>query len=56
MIPSCAVCMIALPVSKQRRSLNSAAFSSSKTVVEYLAAVSPELELANGSVCKTAPI
>ena len=52
MIPSCAVCTIALPVSKQRRSLNPAASASNKTVVEYLATVSPELELANGSVCK----
>ena len=54
MIPSCAVCTIALPVSKQRRSLNPVESASNKTVVEYLAnAYSPELELANGSVCKT---
>jgi len=51
MIPSCAVCMIALPVSKQRHSLDPAS-ASNKTVVEYLATISPELELANGSVCK----
>ena len=52
MMPSCAVCTIALPVSKQRRSLDPASFSN-KTVVDYLATVySPELELANGSVCK----
>ena len=41
MIPSCAVCTIALPVS------NSIAPS-----WEYLATVSPELELVNGSLCK----
>ena len=35
MIPSCAICMIALPVSKQRHSLNPAASASNKTVVEY---------------------
>ena len=43
--------MIALPVSKQRHSLDPAS-ASNKTVVEYLATISPELELANGSVCK----
>ena len=52
MIPSCAICTIALPVSKQCRSLNPAS-ASNKTVVEYLATVSLELELANGSVYKT---
>ena len=36
---------------KQRRSLDPAC-ASNKTVVEYLATVSPELELANGSLCK----
>ena len=51
MIPSCAVCTIALPVSKQRRSLNPAS-ASNKMVVEYLATFCPELELANGSECK----
>ena len=50
-VPSCAVCTIALPVSKQRRSLDPAS-ASNKRVVEYLATVSPELELANGSLCK----
>ena len=34
---------------QQRRSLDPA-YASNKTVVEYLATVSPELELANGSV------
>ena len=44
--------MIALPVSKQRHSLDPA-FVPNKTVVEHLAAAnSSELELANGSVCK----
>ena len=48
----CRLCTIALPVSKQRRSLDPAS-ASNKTVVEYLAAAnSPELELANGSLCK----
>ena len=52
MMPSCAVCTIALPVSKQRRSLDPASVSN-KTVVEHLAAAnSPELELVIGSVCK----
>ena len=36
---------------QQRRSLDPAS-ASNKTVVEYLATVSPELELANGSLCK----
>ena len=36
---------------KQRRSLDPAS-ASNKTVVEYLATVSPELELANGSLRK----
>ena len=47
--------MIALPVYKQCCSLDPAS-ASNKTVVEYLAAANtnnPELELANGSVCKT---
>ena len=52
MILSCAIRTIALPMSKQRRSLNPAASASNNTVVEYLATVSPELELANGSLCK----
>ena len=39
-------------MSKQHRSLNSAASASNKLVVEYLASVSLELELVNGSVCK----
>ena len=52
MIRSCAICTIALPVTvQQRRSLDPAS-ASNKTVVEYLATVSPELELANGSLCK----
>ena len=52
MIPSCAVCTIALPVTVQQcRSLNPAS-ASNKTVVEYLATASPELELPNGSLCK----
>ena len=47
----CRLCTIALPLSKQRHSLDPApAFN--KTVVESLATVSPELELANGSLCK----
>ena len=37
MKPSCVVCTIALPVSKQRRSINPAVSASNKTVVEYLA-------------------
>ena len=36
---------------QQRRSLDPAS-AANKTVVEYLATVSPELELANGSLCK----
>ena len=36
---------------QQHRSLDPA-FASNKRVVEYLATVSPELELANGSLCK----
>ena len=48
----CRLCTIDLPVSKQRRSFDPAS-ASNKTVVEYLAATnSPELELANGSLCK----
>ena len=39
MKPSCAVCTIALPVSKQRCSINPAVSASNKTVVEYLATV-----------------
>ena len=39
---------------QQRRSLDPAS-ASNKTVVEYLATVSPELELANGSLCKVRP-
>ena len=50
-IPSCAVCTITLPVSKQCRSLDPAS-ASNKMVVEYLATFCPELELANGSECK----
>ena len=47
----CRLCTIALPLSKQRRSLDPApAFN--KTVVESLATVSPELELVNDSLCK----
>ena len=36
---------------QQRHSLDPAS-ASNKTVVEYLATVSPELELPNGSLCK----
>ena len=46
MIPSYAICVITLP---QHRSLNLAS-ASNKTVVEYLASVSPELELAYGTL------
>ena len=51
-MPGCVICTIALPVSKQHGFLNPAASASNKMVVEYLATVSLELELANGSVCK----
>ena len=44
MMPSCAVCTIALPVSERRHSLDPAS-ASNKTVVEYLAAAN-SLELA----------
>ena len=38
---------------RQRRSLDPASASNlNKTVVENLATISPELELANGSLCK----
>ena len=47
MIPMCAVCTIALPVSKQRCSLSPAVSNKIANV-----SVSPELELANGSVWK----
>ena len=51
-LPSCAICMIVLPVSKQRRSLDPAS-TSNKMVVEYLASAnSLELELVNGSLWK----
>ena len=52
MIPSCAVCTIPLPVSNSVAPSTQHLHGSNKTVVEYLATVSPELELANGSLFK----
>ena len=52
MIPSCAVCTIALPVSNSVTPSIQHLPLTIKRVVEYLATVSPELELANGSLCK----
>ena len=51
MIASCAVFAICSANVQQRRSPDPAS-ASNKTVVEYLATVSQELELANGSLCK----
>ena len=51
MIASCAVFTICSANVQQRRSLDPAS-ASNKRVVEYLATVSPELELANGSLYK----
>ena len=52
MIPSCAVCTIPLPVSNSLAPSIQHLHASNKTVVEYLATVSPELKLANGSLFK----
>ena len=51
MIPSCAVGTIAASV-QHHRSLNPASASNKRVMEEYLATVSPELELASGSLCK----